>query len=82
MTTDGAVDLSADRGRMNVSLAEIGSDELEQPSEIAWKRNEFVVRIDDELRRRDREEARESGGLLGRMPDEPAGLVALARPGR
>jgi hypothetical protein len=78
MTSEGAVDLTAERGWMRVSLASLlDAEEFEEPVGLVWVADQLVVELAGRERRMSRERARETGGLLGRLPDEPVGLVEL-----
>jgi hypothetical protein len=78
MTSEGAVDLTAERGWMRVSLASLlDAEEFEEPVGLVWDADQLVVELAGRERSMSRERARETGGLLGRLPDEPVGLVEL-----
>ena len=79
---DGAIDLARGRGRATV-LLDLGLPSgglepgLDDPIALRWDRSTFEAEIGGEARRLPRAEARESGGLIGRLPDEPEALVTL-----
>lgn len=80
-SSEGAVDLRDDRGRMDFRL-ELEGLEGEEPvfaerMMLEWDAERLAARIGGNARSATRDEARESYGLLGRLPDEPAGLVSL-----
>ena len=78
----GAVDVVAGTGRLRVSLAGLfeglpTSDTFDEPIELRWTPTAFRARIEREERSLSRMRARESGGLIGRLPDEPTAVVEL-----
>lgn len=75
---DGAVDLGAGAGRMTIEL-DFGLPEepFESPIELRWTPAKMSVVGDGQDYEMGRERARSNGGLIGRMPDEPAGLIDL-----
>ena len=63
---------------MRVALASLlDAEEFEEPVGLVWDADELRVELGGRERRMSRERAREDGGLLGRFPDEPPGLVEL-----
>ena len=85
----GALDLARGSGRLGLDLsglaagvpATVDVSPFDEPFELRWDARLLKVRAEDLSRRIARDEARESAGLLGRLPDEPAamlGLLALA----
>jgi hypothetical protein len=79
---DGALDLERGRGRatlvLDLGLPDSGSQPgLDDPIKLRWDRRTLEAEIDGEARRLPREQARETGGLIGRLPDEPEALVEL-----
>lgn len=79
---DGAIDLARGRGRATVDL-DLGlpSTEsepgLDDPIALRWDRATLEAEIGGEARRLARAQARENGGLIGRLPDEPETLPML-----
>lgn len=78
---EGALDLSERRGRLRLEL-ELGlqSDaarELEQPFELRWDEEWVEAELQGKSRKIARERARETGGLVGRLPDEPEAMLAF-----
>ena len=78
---DGALDLSAGRGRMrfefDLSLPSDTESTVAKPFELRWDRQWLEAEIDEKSKRMAREEARESAALVGRLPDEPEAMLAL-----
>jgi hypothetical protein len=74
-SSEGAVDLDEDAGRMHLRLIDIA--DLRDPIELRWDAEALFANIGGEARSVTRADAREDAGLIGRFPDEPAGLVAL-----
>jgi hypothetical protein len=80
-SSEGAVDLTDDRGRLVLQL--IGVEEFDDPPEVTepielhWDAENLAAHGGEEVRSVPRAEARETGGLIGRIPDEPAGLATL-----
>ena len=79
---DGVIDLARGRGRATVVLdlgLPSGGPEpgLDDPIALRWDSSTFEAEIGGEARRLPRAQARESGGLIGRLPDEPEALVTL-----
>lgn len=83
LTFEGAVDVERDSGRLEADLSTLlptfprTNAPVTQPVEFEWTRDELVATLDGEEATSSRSQARESGGLLGRLPDEPAALVEL-----
>jgi hypothetical protein len=82
ITASGTVDVAADRGRMDVDLSPLFADApaatakpFDRPVALRWTRSTLEARIAGERRTLTRAAARSTGGLLGRLPDEPAALV-------
>ena len=50
---------------------------LEDPIALRWDRATLEAEIGGAARRLSRDQARESGGLIGRLPDEPEALATL-----
>ena len=73
---DGAIDLNRGRGRATVEL-DLGLPSaesepgLDDPIALRWNRSTLEAEIGGAARRVSRSDARESGGLIGRLPDEP-----------
>jgi hypothetical protein len=86
MSASGTVDLDADRGRMNVDLSPLFAgapagtpNPFARPVELRWTPNSLEARYDGDRKKLTRANARKNGGLVGRLPDEPAALIgALA----
>ena len=79
---DGAIDLARGRGRatveLDLGLPSGGSESgLEDPIALRWDRATLEAEIGGAARRLSRDQARESGGLIGRLPDEPEALATL-----
>jgi hypothetical protein len=79
---EGGADVAADAGWLRAELAALlaglpEADTFEEPIELRWTRSELRARIDGHERSLPRAQARESGGLIGRLPDEPRALVEL-----
>ena len=84
LTFVGAVDVTRASGRLEADLATLLSDPrtnapVTEPIELSWTREELVGSISGKQFVRPRARARASGGLIGRLPDEPAALVDLLR---
>jgi hypothetical protein len=86
LTGEGIVEPATDRGRMVYDLTVLlgvpgaSPGPLDRP-ELAWDAERFWVRGSGEAAEweaRPRAEAREVGGLLGRLPDDPLGLLRAA----
>lgn len=86
----GAVDLRAQSGRMELDLSHLfagipaGDDDnpLARPIQLRWDATTLYGESRAGKGSTTRVRARESGGLLGRAPDEPEGLVILLEEGR
>lgn len=84
LTFEGAVDLARASGRLEADLSTLltyprTNAPVDEPVELSWTREEFVASIGGRQDARPRVRARASGGLIGRLPDEPAALVELLR---
>lgn len=84
LTFEGAVDLARASGRLEADLATLLTDPktntpVTAPIELSWTRDELVASFGGKqaAQPRPRAQARLTGGLIGRLPDEPAALVAL-----
>jgi len=83
LTLEGAVDLRAGSGRMEADVSGLfeglpdGGAELEEPVELTWTHTRLTAVVEGEEQSLPRARAREEAGLIGRLPDEPAALVAL-----
>jgi hypothetical protein len=82
LTLAGVVDVQAGSGRMEADLSALlagpdSSGAFEEPVELSWTREQLTALVEGEERSSPRAQAREDGGLLGRLPDEPAALVDL-----
>ncbi|MBA2297032.1 MAG: hypothetical protein H0W14_03220 [Actinobacteria bacterium] len=81
-TAEGVVDLTAGKARASFELAPLfpGRENpapLDDPVELRWGDESITVVADGRSQRLDRSQARESGGLLGRYPDEVDALDDL-----
>jgi hypothetical protein len=80
-TSAGVVHPGDDRGEMELVLEipELADAEAAfgEPIGLRWDEHTVEIRLGEETRRVERGDAREDGGLLGRFPDEPGGLVTL-----
>ena len=84
-TAEGELDLVGNRGRMTVDLsgllagtaAEDAESPLSNRIELRWDASSVWGGFQGRWQRIARSRARESGGLIGRMPDEPAAIVEL-----
>ena len=79
---DGAIDLARARGRATVDLdlglpSATSAPGLDDPIELRWDRSTLEAEIGGTAKRLPRGQARESGGLIGRLPDEPEALALL-----
>ncbi len=82
---EGAVDVRQATGRLEADLSAVfagappseSTEFFEKPIELRWTRDELVAAVGGKEQSQPRDPARESGGLLGRLPDEPAALVEL-----
>jgi hypothetical protein len=84
LTMEGAVDVGRGVGRLEADFSGLlvggpgtSTPLFEQPIELSWTRDELIGVLDGEKRSLPRARARESGGLIGRLPDEPAALVEV-----
>ena len=83
LTLTGAVDVRAGSGRMRADLSALfagvpeSSAPFEEPIELSWTSEQLTAIVEGEPNSTPRARAREDGGLIGRMPDEPAALVEL-----
>lgn len=79
---DGAVDLRAQSGRMAAHLAALfeglpEEPEFDEPIELTWTATRLTAVLQGKEQSLQRARARDSAGLIGRLPDEPAALLAL-----
>ncbi len=78
---EGALDLAERRGRLrfdlDLGLPSSAGSRVEDPFELRWDRGWIEATIDGEARRLPRDDARATGGLLGRLPDEPEAVISL-----
>ena len=84
LTFEGAVDVARASGRLEADLATLLTNPrtnapVTEPIELSWTRKELVASARGKQDARPRARARASGGLIGRLPDEPAALVDLLR---
>ena len=84
LTFEGAANVARGSGRLEADLAGLLTDPktnapVLERIELSWTRDELVASVEGEqtTQPRPRARARETGGLIGRLPDEPAALVAL-----
>ncbi|HZG35562.1 MAG TPA: hypothetical protein VEY87_06915 [Gaiellaceae bacterium] len=84
LTLEGAADVSAGSGRVTADLSGLFEDAptesgnpFEQPIELRWTRKRVTGVLDGEEHSLPRAQSRESGGVIGRLPDEPEGVLAL-----
>lgn len=83
LTLSGAVDVRAGSGWMEADLSTLfagmqGSrTPFDEPIELSWTREQLTAVVAGEERSMPRARAQEDGGLIGRLPDEPAALVEL-----
>jgi len=78
---DGALDVSAGRGRMRFEF-DLGPSSgtgsaIEEPFELRWDRQWLEAEVDGKSKQMARETARRGAGLVGRLPDEPEAMLAL-----
>jgi hypothetical protein len=78
----GAVDVRSDGGRMEVDLSLFPplpgtGHELDEPIGFSWTRGRVTARIGGKETSLARARARTNGGLIGRLPDEPLGVLGL-----
>jgi hypothetical protein len=82
LTLTGAVDVRGS-GRMEADLSALfaGSpepvDELEEPFRLRWTPERLTAVVDGREQSRERADARVGSGLIGRLPDEPLGVLDL-----
>ena len=81
-TSEGAVDLGPGRSRASFELAPLfpgreNDPPLDEPVELRWDDETLVVVVRGRSQEIAREQARVSGGLLGRYPDEVDALDDL-----
>jgi hypothetical protein len=85
-TAHGALDLAADEGRAELDLAPLFPGEEQSPLDhlqVRWAGTSLTTVIDEKSQTVDRARARDSGGLIGRYPDEVEALDdLLAMPSR
>jgi hypothetical protein len=62
---------------LDLGLPSGGASALDEPFELRWDEQRLEAEIDGEPKRMARDEARESGGLVGRLPDEPEAMLSL-----
>jgi hypothetical protein len=79
--TEGALDHAAKRGRMTLQF-DLGLPELDDPITLRWNTAELEAELGGHVRRMARGQARRTGGLIGRAPDEPEALDELLEGGR
>ena len=82
LTFEGAVDVAGASGRLEADLSTLltyprTNAPVDEPVELSWTREELVASIRGRQDARPRARARANGGLIGRLPDEPAALVEL-----
>ena len=83
LTFEGAVDVTRAVGRLEADFSTLlptsprTNAPLTEPIELSWTRDELVAALGGKEQAQPRAHARESGGLIGRLPDEPAALVEL-----
>ena len=79
----GAVDARRSSGRMEADLSRLfaglpeSGDELAEPITIRWTRERLTAVLDGREVSRGRAAARVGTGLIGRLPDEPLGVLDL-----
>ena len=86
-TSKGALDLTADAGRIELDLGQLfpGQQDapFDKPAKLRWTGTSLTVELDNQTQTVSRARARASGGLLGRYPDEVESLDdLLTRPER
>jgi hypothetical protein len=84
LTFAGAVDVARGSGGLEADLASLLTDPktnapVFERIELSWTREELRASVEGKRYARPRAQARASGGLIGRLPDEPAALVELLR---
>jgi hypothetical protein len=79
----GAVDVRNGSGSMEADLSRLleglpeSTDELAEPIELRWTRERLTAVVDGREQSRRRADARVGSGLIGRLPDEPLGVLEL-----
>lgn len=79
----GAVDVLNGSGRMEADLSRLleglpeSTDELAEPIALRWTPERLTAVVDGREQSLRRAEAREGAGLIGRLPDEPLGVLEL-----
>ncbi|HEX5800446.1 MAG TPA: hypothetical protein VFY02_10085 [Gaiellaceae bacterium] len=78
----GAVDVRDGSGRMEADLSRLlegleSTDELAEPIALRWTPERLTAVVDGREQSLRRGEAREGAGLIGRLPDEPLGVLEL-----
>jgi hypothetical protein len=78
----GAVDARNGSGRMEADLSRLlegleSTDELAEPIALRWTPERLTAVVDGSEQSLRRADAREGAGLIGRLPDEPLGVLAL-----
>jgi hypothetical protein len=79
----GAVDVRNGSGSMEADLSRLleglpeSTDELAEPIELRWTRERLTAVVDGREQSRGRADARVGSGLIGRLPDEPLGVLEL-----
>ena len=79
----GAVDARSGSGTMEADLSRLleglpeSSDELAEPIALRWTPEQLTAVVDGREQSLRRGDAREGAGLIGRLPDEPLGVLAL-----
>jgi hypothetical protein len=82
LTLVGAVDVGGS-GRMEADLSALFGDspepvdEFAEPFRLRWTQDALTAVVDGREQTTPRARARESNGLLGRLPDEPLGVLDL-----
>ena len=81
-TAEGAVDLGPGGSRASFALAPLfpgreNAEPLDEPVELQWDDEQLTVVLRDRSQQVDRARARQTGGLLGRYPDEVDALDDL-----
>jgi hypothetical protein len=82
LTFEGAVDLREGAGRLHADLSGLfaapeGPPPPARPLELRWTRERLTAVLDGEEQTRGRDDARTGSGLIGRLPDEPTGVLEL-----
>jgi hypothetical protein len=79
----GEVDVRNGSGKMEADLSRLleglpeSSDELAEPIALRWTPEQLTAVVDGREQSLRRGDAREGAGLIGRLPDEPLGVLAL-----